>query len=119
MAGRDPRLSGLDLRERIQSFLASPAPKIPVPGLVPGIHVFLRKRSLRQIRRGWPDQVRPRGACSCSWCVLATEIAKPHSRGLDPAIPVDPRDTSPPPSPLDGRSARLPPGLRTGSLTAR
>src|SRR5713226_8061477 len=45
----------------VWAFCTEFASKSPLPGLVPGIHVLRQRQSLHR-RRGWPDQVRPRGS---------------------------------------------------------
>src|SRR5437867_2942303 len=59
-----PRAAGLSGENwtvvRAQRFAANFGSESPLPGLVPGIHVSSQPGSPRQ-RRGWPDQVRPRG----------------------------------------------------------
>src|SRR5467141_2412718 len=60
-----PALAGLSWENwtvvRAERFAANFRSESPLPGLVPGIHVSTQPGSPRQ-RRGWPDQVRPRGS---------------------------------------------------------
>ena len=58
------------------------ASQSPLPGLVPGIHVLRQRQSPRR-RRGWPDQVRPRGSSLVAQnCGLATVSVSPDSPAL-------------------------------------